>query len=75
VKPQHAETQFTTAPLQTGSIQSTDGAAKQETSMPTMTDNRRKRIQAKQNKAENTLKREAKIAKKARNSAKAAKTS
>ena len=42
--------------------------------MPTMTDNRRKRIQAKQNKAENTLKREAKIAKKARNSAKAAKT-
>ena len=41
--------------------------------MPTMTDNRRKRIQAKQKKAENTLKREAKITKKARNSAKAAK--
>ncbi len=35
--------------------------------MPTMSDNRRKKIQAKQKKAENTLKRAAKIAKKERN--------
>ncbi len=36
--------------------------------MPKMSDNRRKRIQAKQRKATNTLKREAKIAKRKRNS-------
>ena len=41
--------------------------------MPQMTDNRRKKIQARQLKAENALKREAKIAKKARNAAKAKK--
>lgn len=36
--------------------------------MPTMSDARRKRIQAKQRKASNALKREAKIAKRLRNS-------
>lgn len=41
--------------------------------MPQMTDNRRKKIQARQQKAENALKREAKIAKKARNAGKAKK--
>ncbi len=38
--------------------------------MPTMSDNRRKKIQARQRKAENALKRTAKIAKKDRNGAK-----
>jgi hypothetical protein len=38
--------------------------------MPKMSDNRRKRIQAKQRKATNALKRGAKIAKRQRNSAK-----
>ncbi len=37
--------------------------------MPNMSDARRKRIQAKQRKARNTLKRAAKIAKRKRNSA------
>jgi hypothetical protein len=37
--------------------------------MPTMTNTRRKRIQMKQRKAENALKRAAKIAKKQRNKA------
>jgi 23S rRNA maturation mini-RNase III len=37
------------------------------TFMPTMSDTRRKKIQAKQRKAENTRKREAKIAKRERN--------
>ena len=36
--------------------------------MPTLSDSVRKKIQARQRKAENTLKREAKIAKKERNS-------
>jgi hypothetical protein len=36
--------------------------------MPTLSDSARKKIQARQRKAENTLKREAKIAKKERNS-------
>ena len=36
--------------------------------MPTMSNSRRKRIQAKQRKAKNTLKRDAKIAKRKRNS-------
>jgi len=36
--------------------------------MPTMSDNRRRRIQARQRKLENSKKREAKIAKKERNS-------
>jgi hypothetical protein len=35
--------------------------------MPTMSDQRRKRIQARQRKAKNTLKREAKAAKRVRN--------
>jgi len=35
--------------------------------MPTMSDSRRKRIQAKQRKAENAKKRAAKVAKRARN--------
>ncbi len=39
--------------------------------MPTLSDNRRKKIQARQRKAENARKREAKIAKKARNAKKA----
>jgi hypothetical protein len=39
--------------------------------MPTMSDSRRKRIQAKQRKANNIRKRETKIAKRKRNSAKA----
>jgi hypothetical protein len=39
--------------------------------MPTLSDQARKKIQAKQRKAKNALKREAKIAKKERNSAKA----
>lgn len=38
--------------------------------MPTMSDSRRKKIQARQRKAENALKRAAKIAKKERNSQK-----
>ncbi len=38
--------------------------------MPTMSDSRRKRIQAKQRKATNALKRAAKAAKRTRNSAK-----
>jgi hypothetical protein len=38
--------------------------------MPTMTDQRRKKIQARQRKAKNALKREAKITKKERNKAK-----
>jgi len=38
--------------------------------MPTLSDSRRKRIQAKQRKAENTRKRVAKAAKRERNSAK-----
>ena len=38
--------------------------------MPTMTDNRRKRIQAKQRKATNALQRATKVAKRERNSAK-----
>jgi hypothetical protein len=42
-----------------------------ETSMPKMSDNRRKRIQAKQRKATNALKRATKAAKRERNSAKA----
>lgn len=42
--------------------------------MPQMTDNRRKKIQARQLKAENALKRQAKLDKKARNAAKAKKT-
>jgi hypothetical protein len=37
--------------------------------MPTLSDSRRKRIQAKQRKATNSLKRAAKVAKKKRNSA------
>lgn len=37
--------------------------------MPTMSDSRRKKIQARQRKAENAKKREAKIAKKERNAA------
>ena len=37
--------------------------------MPTMTDGRRKKIQARQRKAKNALKREAKIAKRERNQA------
>jgi|RhiMetStandDraft_8_1073273.scaffolds.fasta_scaffold1017194_1 hypothetical protein len=37
--------------------------------MPTLSDQARKKIQAKQRKAKNALKREAKIAKKARNAA------
>ncbi len=37
--------------------------------MPKMSDSRRKKIQAKQRKALNTLKREAKVAKRKRNSA------
>lgn len=36
--------------------------------MPTLSDSRRKKIQARQRKTENAKKREAKIAKKARNS-------
>jgi hypothetical protein len=40
--------------------------------MPTMSDSRRKSIQAKQRKAENAKKREAKVAKKARNAKKGA---
>jgi hypothetical protein len=40
--------------------------------MPTMSNARRKKIQARQRKAENTRKREAKIAKKARNKTQAA---
>lgn len=40
--------------------------------MPTMSDSRRKQIQARQRKAENAKKREAKIAKKERNKAEAA---
>ncbi len=40
--------------------------------MPTMSDQRRKSIQAKQRKAENAKKREAKIAKKERNAKKGA---
>jgi len=39
--------------------------------MPKMSDARRKRIQAKQRKATNALRREAKVAKRSRNSAKA----
>ena len=39
--------------------------------MPKMSDNRRKRIQAKQRKATNAAKREAKVTKRERNSAKA----
>lgn len=39
--------------------------------MPKMSDARRKRIQAKQRKATNALRREAKVAKRARNIAKA----
>jgi hypothetical protein len=39
--------------------------------MPTLSDSRRKKIQARQRKAENARKREAKIAKKARNAKKA----
>ncbi len=39
--------------------------------MPTMSNSRRKKIQARQRKADNALKREAKVAKKARNAAKA----
>jgi hypothetical protein len=39
--------------------------------MPKMSDNRRKRIQAKQRKATNALKRTAKVAKRERNSEKA----
>jgi hypothetical protein len=35
--------------------------------MPTLSDSRRKKIQARQRKAENTKKREAKVAKKERN--------
>ena len=38
--------------------------------MPTMSDQRRKRIQARQRKAKNTLKREAKADKRARNKGK-----
>ena len=38
--------------------------------MPTMSDSRRKRIQAKQRKAENALKRVARVAKRQRNGAK-----
>lgn len=38
--------------------------------MPTMSDSRRKSIQAKQRKAENAKKREAKVAKKVRNAKK-----
>jgi|UPI00037583A1 hypothetical protein len=38
--------------------------------MPTMTDQRRKKIQARQRKAKNALKREAKATKRARNKAK-----
>lgn len=41
-----------------------------ETDMPKMNNTRRKAIQAKQRKAENAQKRDAKIAKKARNAAK-----
>jgi hypothetical protein len=41
--------------------------------MPTLSDNRRKKIQARQRKAENTKKREAKIAKKERNARASAK--
>ena len=37
--------------------------------MPTMSDNRRKKVQARQRKAENAQKRTAKIAKKQRNNA------
>jgi hypothetical protein len=37
--------------------------------MPTMSNSRRKKIQSRQRKASNTLKREAKIAKRKRNSA------
>lgn len=40
--------------------------------MPTMSDNRRKKIQARQRKAENALKRTAKVAKKTRNAKKKA---
>lgn len=40
--------------------------------MPTMTDSRRKKIQARQRKAENAKKREGKIAKKERNTKAAA---
>jgi hypothetical protein len=40
--------------------------------MPTMSDSRRKSIQAKQRKAENAKKREAKVAKKVRNAKKGA---
>jgi hypothetical protein len=40
--------------------------------MPTMSDSRRKSIQAKQRKAENAKKREAKVAKKERNAKKGA---
>ena len=40
--------------------------------MPKMSDSRRKRIQAKQRKAENAKKREAKVAKKVRNAKKGA---
>jgi hypothetical protein len=39
----------------------------EENSMPNLSDSRRKKIQARQRKAENTKKREAKIAKKDRN--------
>jgi hypothetical protein len=39
----------------------------EEISMPTMSDSRRKKIQARQRKAENAKKREAKITKKERN--------
>ena len=40
--------------------------------MPTMSDLRRRKIQARQRKAENAIKRNAKVAKKARNAGKAA---
>jgi hypothetical protein len=57
--------------LQAGAV-GLQGGPTEEIPMPKMSDKRRKRIQGKQRKALNTLRRTAKVAKRARNSTKSA---